>query len=73
MTPDEAEQVRDLHKRLLNMEIHDRLSALMVSIVADDPRAKNAVANMISVAAIMAKHLRPEDRQSYCMAVIGKR
>jgi hypothetical protein len=43
-------------------EASDRLGALVCSIIADDPRARHAVANIISVACIMTKHLSPAQR-----------
>ena len=44
------------------MPLEDRLSALVVSIILDDSRALPAVANIISVAGIMARRLSPAER-----------
>ena len=54
MPPPEAE--RAVNDALAGLPLHDRLAALIVSIIADDPRAMNSVAN-IAVATLMAKHL----------------
>ena len=48
---------RAVNDALAGLPLHDRLAALIVSIIADDPRAMNSVANLIAVATLMAKHL----------------
>jgi hypothetical protein len=53
---------RVLHDALVGLPLHDRLAALVCSIIADDPRAMHAAANMISVAGIMARRLSPAER-----------
>jgi hypothetical protein len=62
LPPYEAEAVRALDDVLCRLPLHDRLAALIVSIVASDPRAVAAVENLVSVAVIMARHLNPAQR-----------
>jgi hypothetical protein len=51
-----------LNNILRKMPLHDRLAALTVSIIHDDPRALGAVKSLVPVAAVMAKHLSPAER-----------
>jgi len=59
-----------LHDVLAGLPLHDRLAALVCSIIADDPRAPQAVANIISVVAMMAKHLPPAERAAIVWHVL---
>jgi hypothetical protein len=56
------DDARVLHDVLAGLPLHDRLAALVCSIIADDPRALQSVANVISVAGVMAKHLPSAER-----------
>ena len=60
--PHEAETARALHDVLCGLPLHDRLAALVVSIVESDPGAVAAVENLVSVAVIMARHMSPAQR-----------
>jgi hypothetical protein len=60
--PQPTDDAHALHDVLVGLPLHDRLAALVCSIIEDDPRATSAVASIISVAAIMAKHLSPTER-----------
>jgi hypothetical protein len=60
---------RALHDVLVTMPLEARLSALVVSIVLDDPRAVSAVASIIGVAGIMARRLSPGERAALAWAL----
>jgi hypothetical protein len=62
MSPDEQRAVRVIHETLVALPVEDRLTALACSIVADEPNAMHAVADMISFVGMMARLLPPPQR-----------
>jgi len=62
LPPAEAEAARALDDVLCRLPLHDRLAALVVSIIESDPRAVAAICNLVSVAVLMAKHMSPAQR-----------
>jgi hypothetical protein len=54
--------IEAINETLSGLPLNERCAALIVSLIQDDPRAVTAVASIVSVAAVMARHLRPEQR-----------
>jgi hypothetical protein len=68
MAPDES--VRVIHDMLRDLPIADRLTSLMCSIVVDEPRAAEAIADFIACAGMMARLLPPSARLRVCWALL---
>jgi hypothetical protein len=54
---DNQRAVRDINEALLEYPMHDRLIALLLSIISDEPHACDAVLDLISVSAMLARQL----------------
>ncbi len=57
MQHDNQASVRAINEALLNCPMADRLAALACSIISDEPRAVEAIADLIAVAGAMARQL----------------
>lgn len=58
------EDARAVHEALTGLPVLDRMAALCVSVIAAEPREPNAIAILIEVALMMARHLPPSQRAS---------
>ena len=59
MKPDHVRAVNDA---LVGLPLHDRVAALVVSIIEGKSRAPMAIGTLIAVALILARHLPPAQR-----------
>jgi hypothetical protein len=67
---DDARAARTIQDTLQGLPLSDRLSALMCSIIVDEPRAAEAIADFISCAGMMARMLPPAERLRICWALL---
>jgi hypothetical protein len=54
---EDTRAVRDVNDALLNVPMPDRLTALLLSIISDEPHACDAILDLISVSAMLARQL----------------
>ena len=66
----DRDNVRIIHDVLCGFSTDDRLTALMVSIVESDPRALDAVLNLIGAVGIMSRCLTPAQRLAICWSML---
>jgi hypothetical protein len=59
---EDTRAVRDVHNALRNVPMPDRLTALLLSIIGDAPHACDAVLDLISVSAMLARQLSAGQR-----------
>ncbi len=59
---DDAQAIRDINDALLAYPLHDRLAALMCAIISDEPRATEAIMDLIAVTGMMTRQLSPAER-----------
>jgi hypothetical protein len=52
--------------------MHDRLSALLLSVISDEPRACDAVLDLISVSAMLARQLPAAARLRIAWHMLGE-
>lgn len=72
MSRDNRNAARVIQDTLVDLPLIDRMSALVCSIIADDPRAMQAVCNIVSVAGIMARQLPPPQRLAIAWALLDE-
>jgi hypothetical protein len=56
------DNVRAIHETLTGLPLHDRLAALVISVLEGESRAPMAIGTLIAVASILARHLPPSQR-----------
>jgi hypothetical protein len=59
---EDTRAAKDINKALLQCPMPDRLTALMLSVVSDEPRARYAICDLISVSGVLARQLSAADR-----------
>jgi hypothetical protein len=59
---DDARAIQDINEALQQCPMSDRLSALLLSIVSDEPNACDAILDLISVSGMLARQLSPAQR-----------
>ncbi len=59
---DRVRAIRDVNDALLQCPMSDRLSALMYSIISDEPRASEAIMDLVAVTGMMARQLSAAQR-----------
>jgi hypothetical protein len=59
---EDTRAVRDINDALLQCPMSDRLTALLLSIISDEPHACDAVLDLISVSAMLARQLPAAQR-----------
>jgi hypothetical protein len=59
---DDAHAIREINDALQRCPMPDRLSALLLSIIGDEPHARDAVLDLISVSAMLARQLSATER-----------
>ncbi len=59
---DQACSASDINTAPLNVPMEDRLAALACAVISDAPRACDAVCDLISLAAVLARQLPPAAR-----------
>ncbi len=69
MVHDDA-QARVIQNTLQDLPMSDRLTALMCSIIMDEPRAAEAICDFVAVAGMMARQLPPAARLRICWALL---
>ncbi len=59
---DDAQATRGINDALLACPMHDRLAALMCSVVSDEPNARHAICDLLSVCGLLARQLPASER-----------
>jgi hypothetical protein len=59
---DDGRAVREINDALLNVPMSDRLAALACSVISDEAHACDAVLDLISVSAMLARQLSAGQR-----------
>jgi hypothetical protein len=67
---DRARATRDINDALIDVPMHDRLAALMCSIVSDEPRATEAICDFVAVTGMMARQLPAAQRLRIAWAML---
>ncbi len=62
MNNGERAEIKKINDALLNVPMHARLSAILLSIISDEPRARHAICDLISVSGVLARQLSAADR-----------
>ena len=70
VSPEEAANARAINEVLTGLPMQDRLSALVCSVLIDQPRALPAVAHLIACVGVMARCMSPSQRLAICWAML---
>ncbi len=63
---DEIRTVKEVNDALLACPMEDRLAALACAVISDEPRATEAVLDLMSVTAMLARQLPAAQRLRVC-------
>ncbi len=55
-------EIKRVNDVLLSVPMQERLSAILLSVISDEPRARHAILDLISVSGVLARQLSAADR-----------